>query len=334
MNMISWSVAVACATAMSVNAQQTDQRYTVSLEPLSQIIHLDGVVQPVNQGTVAAQTSGRVVGLYVDVNDYVKQGAVLLEISAVQQSASLDAAEAQLLSAVAQNNEAQAQLKRYKQLFPKGAISQDQMDSAQARARSAAAAVTSAGASVAQAKESLGYTNISAPYDGIVTKRHVELGETVAPGTPLLSGFGLNLLRVETEIPQRYQGKVQSIDQFDVVSADGIEIAPTHFNLFSYADPQSHTFKIRLSLPESIESLAPGMWVKTAFRYGVKQTLVIPESAVVRRGELSSVYRIDNQAQVLNPVRLGQVYGEYVEVLSGLEEGDVIATLALTVEGE
>ncbi len=334
MRRMSLSVAIACSIAMGANAQQNEQLYTVNLEPLSQVIHLDGVVQPINQGTVAAQTSGRIVSLNVDVNDYVKEGAVLLEISAVQQSASLDAAQAQLSSAEAQNREAQAQLKRFTQLFPKGAISQDQMDSAQARARSAAASVKSAQANVEQAKELLGYTSVTAPYDGIVTKRHVELGETVAPGTPLLSGYALNVLRVETDIPQRYQARVETVDQFQVVAPSGEEIAPTDMSLFSYADPQSHTFKIRLSLPENTDAVVPGMWVKTEFVYGEKETLVIPSTAVLRRGELSSVYRIQNQQRVLNPVRLGQEYGDYVEVLSGLEEGDVISTVALAPKGE
>ncbi|NVD07977.1 efflux RND transporter periplasmic adaptor subunit [Vibrio sp. JPW-9-11-11] len=334
MKWIGWNIALMGLVVSHANAQQNEQLYTVSREPLAQIIHLDGVVQPVNQGTVAAQTSGRVVGLYVDVNDYVKQGTVLLEISDVQQSASLDAAKAQLVSATAQNREAQSQLKRYQQLFPKGAISQDQMDSAEARARSAAAAVKSAQASVAQAKESLGYTNVTAPYDGIVTKRHVQLGETVAPGTPLLSGFALNLLRVETDIAQRHQPVVNEIEQFTVLGANGERITPTDMSLFQYADPQSHTFKVRLQLPENSATFVPGMWVKTEFHYGDRETLLIPESAVVRRGELSSVFRIDQQHRVLNPVRLGQTYGEYVEVLSGLEEGDVIATTALAMEGE
>jgi len=334
MKLLSLSIALATALATNVYAQQDQNSYTVKSEPLSQIVHLDGVVQPVNQGTVAAQTSGRVVGLYVDVNDYVKQGAVLLEISDVQQSASLEAAQAQLLSAVAQNREAQAQLKRYKQLFPKGAVSQDQMESAEARARSAAASVKSAQAAVAQAKESLGYTSVTAPYDGIVTKRHVELGETVAPGTPLLSGFALNMLRVETEIPQRYQPRVERIDQFAISAPNGRSIVPTEYSLFSYADPQSHTFKMRLTLPENTTDLVPGMWVKTEFEYGEKQALMIPESAVVRRGELSAVYRETGQSRVLNPIRLGQSYGDYVEVLSGLEEGDVISTVALAAKGE
>lgn len=334
MKWLTWSIAIAMASSGQVHAADKQGQYTVKRAPISQVIHLDGVVQPVNQGTVAAQTSGRVVGLHVDVNDYVKQGTVLLEISAVQQSASLDAAQAQLASAIAQNREAQAQVSRYRQLFPRGAISKDQMDSAEARARSTSAGVRAAQASVAQAKESLGYTSVTAPYDGVVTKRHVELGETVAPGMPLLSGFSLDMLRVETDIPQRYQDKVENVGQFDVLSPQGDRIAPTEYSLFSYADPQSHTFKMRLELPEKIEALVPGMWVKTEFRYAENHSLLIPNSAVVRRAELSAVYRIDQNGRILNPVRLGQTYGDYVEVLSGLEEGDVISTVALAVEGK
>ncbi|ENM5794411.1 efflux RND transporter periplasmic adaptor subunit [Vibrio mimicus] len=334
MKALTWSIALILASSAYAQNQDSSELFTVKKESISQVVELDGVVQPVNQGSLAAQTSGRVVGLYVDVNDYVKKGQVLLEISAVQQSASLDAAKAQLVSANAQNREAQAQLNRYRQLFPKGAISKDQMDSAEARARSADAAVKSAQAAVEQAKESLGYTNITAPYDGIVTKRMVELGETVAPGTPLLSGFSLDELRVETEIPQRYQPFVSQVDQFTVRTAQGTLLKPTEFSLFSYADPQSHTFKTRLELPEKTAALVPGMWVKTEFNYGQREVLVVPNSAVLRRAELSAVYRVDNGQRALNPVRLGQVYGDYVEVLSGLEQGDVVVTPAVTAKGE
>ncbi|PNH97877.1 efflux RND transporter periplasmic adaptor subunit [Vibrio diazotrophicus] len=334
MRWLTLSIAAALASTGYANAEQASERYIVKSESLAQVVQLDGVVQPINQGTVASQTSGRIVGLNVDVNDYVKKGTVLLEISAVQQSASLDAAQAQLASAIAQDREAQAQVKRYRQLFPKGAISQDVMDSAEARARSASAAVKSAQAAVAQAKESLGYTSVTAPYDGVVTQRHVELGETVAPGTPLVSGFSIDKLRVETEIPQRYQPSVSDVAQFEVVSPQGERILPTQYSLFSYADPQSHTFKIRLNLPEDISTFVPGMWVKTEFHYGNRDTILIPNSSVVRRAELSSVYRIQDDSRVLNPVRLGQTYGDYTEVLSGLEEGDVISTTALNAEGK
>ncbi|MGL6171755.1 MAG: efflux RND transporter periplasmic adaptor subunit, partial [Vibrio sp.] len=208
------TIGLLLACSVYANTQSEPQIFVVKKASFSHRIEFDGVVQPVNQGSLAAQTTGRVVGVFVDVNDWVKKDQVLLEITAIQQSAALQATQAQLESAKAQNSQAQAQLNRYRQLFPKGAISQEQMDSAAAQAESSEAAVRSAQAAVAQAKESLGYTNITAPYDGIVTQRMVELGETVAPGTPLVSGFSLDALRVEIEIPQRYQPVVASVAQF------------------------------------------------------------------------------------------------------------------------
>lgn len=308
--------------------------FTVERDAIPNLIQLDGVVEAVNQGTVAAQTSGRVVGLYVDVNDIVKKDTVLLEISAAQQSASLDAAQAQLSSAIAQNRDAQSQVERYRLLFPKGAISREVMDSAEARAKSAAAAVKSAQAAVTQAKDALGYTSVKAPYDGVVTQRFVELGETVGTGTPLFSGYGLDQLRVETHVPQRYQPQVSSVDQFQVQIPNGTALFPTSYNLFSYADPQTHTFTIRLNLPKASQGLLPGMWVKTDFNYGSRDALVVPQEAVIRRGELSSVYRWVDDHAMLNPVRLGQDFGRYVEVLSGLELGDHIVSKAVSLEGK
>ncbi len=312
------------ALVLSFSSWATDA-VTVVTQPVPQTVVLDGTIQAVNQGTVAAQTSGRVVGLHVDVNDVVKQGDILLEISAQQQSAALDAALAEQISAEAQNRDAQAQVKRYRKLFPQGAISQDQMDSAEARARSSAAAVKAAIAAVAQAKESLGYTSIRAPYAGVVTQRHVELGETVAPGTPLLSGFSLNQLRVETDIPQRYQQQIHSAEQFRIRLDDGTRLTPEQYTLFSYADPQSHSFKVRLELAPEQGGLYPGMWVKAELQLGARDILLIPAAAVIRRGELSAVYRIDGERRILNPIRVGQQFGDQLEVLSGLEAGDQIA---------
>lgn len=290
------------------------------------VVELDGTVEAVNRGTLSAQTTGRIVAVNADVNDIVNQGDVLLEISAEQQSASLDAAIARLNSANAQNVRATAQVKRYRELFPKGAISRERLDRAEAEARSAIAEVKSAKAAVAQAKESLGYTSIKAPYTGVVTQRHVELGETVAPGSQLITGFSLSPLRVVTEIPQRFRAQVKDADQFTIHSLDGQTLEPYEAKLFNYAHQQSRAFKLRLELLEDPKHILPGEWVKVAFRYGQKQAILIPEGAVIRRGELSVVYRVDGNKVEMNPIRVGLAYDSKLEVLSGLEVGDEIVS--------
>ncbi|WP_260391652.1 efflux RND transporter periplasmic adaptor subunit, partial [Aeromonas enteropelogenes] len=168
---------------------------TVSPRQISDWLTLDGTVSAINQGTVAAQTSGRVSRMLVDVNDEVQAGQPLLEISGKEQFAAVTGAQARVARAQAQQVEAERQLARFQALIAKGVITRAQLDTAQASDRAARAEVNAAEAALTQAREAYGYTRILAPYAGVVTKRLVELGETVAPGTPLLSGFSLDALR-------------------------------------------------------------------------------------------------------------------------------------------
>lgn len=125
-----WAVVVAVLGTPTAYAFDTT---IIAIKRVDSIVELDGTVEAVNRGTLSAQTSGRIVTVNADVNDIVNQGDVLLEISAEQQSASLDAALAQLNSANAQNIKALAQIKRYRELFPKGAISRERLDAAEAK---------------------------------------------------------------------------------------------------------------------------------------------------------------------------------------------------------
>jgi RND family efflux transporter MFP subunit len=320
---LKWAVIASAVFNATASAYDTT---IIEMNNIDSVVELDATVEAVNRGTLSAQTSGRIVAVNADVNDIVNQGDVLLEISAEQQSASLDAALAQLNSANAQNIKATAQVKRYRELFPKGAISRERLDAAEAEARSAIAEVKQAKAAVAQAKESLGYTSIRAPYTGVVTQRHVELGETVAPGSQLMTGFSLSPLRVVTEVPQRYREKVEDASQFSITTLNGEVLEPYEAKLFNYAHEKSRAFRLRLELLEQPQNLLPGEWVKVAFTHDQKPSIQIPKSAVIRRGELSVVYRVEGEKVVMNPVRVGQSNSDQLEVLSGLEVGDAIVT--------
>lgn len=326
LGVLSWILTATAYAAMPNSV------YQVTMSTIPKVVEFDGNVQPVNRGTVAAQTSGTVVGVLTEVNDIVAKGAPLLEISSVEQQAQLNSAIAALNSAQARSSEAQRLVQRYQALLPKGAVSQEQADNALTNAKAANAAVTRAQAAVAQAKERLGYTKILAPYAGIVTERHVELGESVAPGTPLMSGFALDKLRVEVALPQVLFNQVKQADQFSIITPDGSVLIPISTHLFHYADKQSHTFTLRLNLADNVPDLMPGMWVKVRFYYGQRNALFIPRELVVQRGEFATVYLNHKQQKVMVPIRLGERYGDMVEVLSGLRIGDLVVSNPLNEE--
>ncbi|MGE3731604.1 MAG: efflux RND transporter periplasmic adaptor subunit, partial [Lysobacterales bacterium] len=285
----------------------------------------DGVVEAVNQATLSAQTGGRVLELPYDVNDYVPAGAVVVRFTAVEQQSGQRRAQAALAAAQASATEAEANYRRIAEVFVKKLVARAQLDQATAQRDAARAALESARAAVREAGEQVDYTVIRAPYSGILTERHVELGETVRPGQPLVSGLSLNQLRVNVEIPQSDMLTVREHGEASVLLADGKRLAAERMVVFPFADPASHSFKVRLELADAETGLQPGMTVKAAFVIGAAERLLLPLSALVRRSEIAGVYVLGEHGPQLRQVRLGHRFGERVEVLAGLAAGERIA---------
>ncbi|WOQ15331.1 efflux RND transporter periplasmic adaptor subunit [Aeromonas media] len=304
---------------------QTEPLLTVAPQPVTDWLTLDGTVSAIHQGTVAAQTSGRVSRMLVDVNDQVQAGQPLLEISGKEQFAAVTGAEARLARAQAQQVEAERQLARFQALIAKGVITRAQLDNAQATDRAARAEVNAADAALTQAREAYGYTRILAPYAGVVTKRLVELGETVAPGTPLLSGFSLDELRVEVELPQSALTLAGQPADVQVLLPDGKTLTPAKLTRFNYADSQSHAFRLRLDLPPQTAGVLPGMWLKVQLKQGERQVLQVPVRALLRQGEFNGVYLQQPVGWALTPVRVGHCLAGQCEILAGLQAGDKLA---------
>lgn len=298
---------------------------TVSLER-----RLDGTIEAVNQATVSAQTSGRVAEILYDVNDFVPAGAVIIRLRSAEQRSGLERAQAALREAAAQEAEAQAQYKRVAAIYEKRLISRADLDEAEAKRDSAVARLASAQAAVSAAREGVSYTEIRAPYAGVVTRRHVELGESVSPGAPLMSGLSLQRLRVAVDIPQTIVDAVRERRKAVVYLTDrgGGErrIDAVGLTIFPVAAPPANTFHVRVSLPENAAALYPGMFVKVGFGIGEVRRLLVPASALVERGELRAVYVLDSQGRTsLRQLRTGHRYGERVEVLAGLRAGEKVA---------
>ncbi len=300
------------------------ERHDVARERL-----FEGVVEAVRESTVSAQTSGRILAINFDVNDRVKEGDILVVLDDTQQKAQLEQAIAAVRAAEARLQAAKQDFARVSRLFRQGTVAKARYDQSKAELDSAKAGLKQALAARKQAEEQLAYTRVRAPYSGIVTARHVQVGELAAPGKPLMTGFSLEELRAHVELPQRYVPVVRKKKKASVVlDLDGRErLKVSRMTIFPYSNPKTNTVTVRLYLADKGRDLFPGMLVKGAFEIEKAAVLAIPETAVARRGELSGVYVFVDDGRILfQQVRTGRPVGKgMVEVLSGLEEGDVIA---------
>ena len=285
----------------------------------------DGTVEAVNQATMSAQTSGRIAEVYFDVDNYVEPGEPIVRFTNTEQQAALRQAEASLAEALARQNQAAEEFRRAASLYEAGSSSRREYDQAVASRDAADARAEAARSAVETAKQELEYTLVRSPYPGIVTERHVEVGEAVTVGQPLMSGLSLDSLRVVSNLPQQVAAEVREHRQAFVLTAGG-RVEATGLTIFPFADTASNTFTVRVDLPDGQYDLSPGMFVKLAFVVGDAERLLVPTEALVRRSAVTGVYVVGDDGEIrLRQVRVGTRFDDRTEILAGLTEGETIA---------
>jgi RND family efflux transporter MFP subunit len=331
LRIVAVAAVIACAGATAQAAQDTPaaagalatMAVTAESAPTERL--LDGTVEAVNQSTVSAQTAGRVADIYFDVNDFVPAGALVIRIRSTEQVANLSQAQAALKEATAREAEAQVRFERISDMYQRHVVAKATYDEASAARDAAVARLLAAQAGLEAAREGVSYTEIRAPYGGVVTEKHVQVGEAVAPGTPLMTGASLDELRVVVEIPQSVIEQVRAVRKA-AVYVDGRRIDSTGITLFPAAQPGTNSFRARIELPKGVQGLSPGMFVKVGFVTGEADRILVPLAAVVQRSEMRGVYVVAPDGRVsLRQVRLGHVRGDRVEVLAGLAGGERVA---------
>lgn len=287
----------------------------------------EATVEAVRQSTIAARVTGRVAAVNFDAGDYVKAGAVIVRLSAAELGSAVAGSRAEVAQAEAALTNARANYQRQQALYQQNFISQAALDRAAAEFHAAEAAARAARAGVGQTAAVSSYTVITAPYSGVVAARHVEVGETVSPGTPLMTGFDPKDMRVIANVPQYKLAEVKAAPRVAVeipslnrwIDATGVTVLPS-------ADAATHTVKVRVDLPAEIPGVIPGMFARAHFSIGSARRLIIPSSAVVRRSEVTAVYVVKDERVSLRQIRLGTPNGRgQVEVLAGLNPGERIA---------
>lgn len=300
-----------------------------------QYLELAALVEAVSQSTVSAQTSGRIIELPFDVNDFVPQGAVVVRFTDTEQKARLKQAQATLSEAEVRLAELAQERTRVQGVYAKKLVAKAALDVAEANFNAAKARQAQATAAVQEATEQLEQTVVRAPYSGILQQRLVELGELATPGKPLLVGLSLEHLRLSSQLPQQQLAAVRQSRHARLQLSAGttLELAQPALTIAPQAHSASHSFLLRLKLPVadySVHQLYPGSWVRLQVQTGQRQVLLLPSAAVLWRGEVAMVWRkVANDSQpLLQAVRL-RSHGAMYEVISGVKPGDLIAADAL-----
>jgi len=288
----------------------------------------EAVVEAVRQSTVSAQVSGRIVDIRFDVGDRVEKGAVILRIDERAASQAVAASEAQVREAEATLVNARANYERTRQLLAQKFVSQAAVDKAEADFKAAESRMkaTLAGAGAAATEKS--FTTIVAPYSGVVSARHVQLGEMASPGKPLLTGFDPGGLRVVATVPSAQVPAIQAGARARIeVPSLGRWVEVKSVTVVPSADPRTHTTQVRLDLPADAKGLLPGVFARAHFVTGRAPRLMVPREAVLRRSEVTAVYVVDEKGEPrLRQVRVGTASDEKsVEVLAGLRAGEKVA---------
>lgn len=299
----------------------------VRRETINESLRLDGVIEAVQESTVSAQTGGTVEQLPYDVDDFVTAGELIVKLEDSQQQARLNQAKGNLLEAESNHVNASEQFDRVEKIYKEGYLTRQEFDEAKNNLTVAKARLERASAFLEEVQKELDYTTVVAPYSGIITKRHVEIGETVSSGNPLLSGLSLEELRVVVELPQEYVESIRAHRTTRVMLTDGRILKTGEMTFYPYADTQTHTFRLRLALNEPQGTLYPGMLVKVDVPVAEREGLWIPANSLVRRSELRAVYVLDERDKPrLRQIRTGIALSGLIQVLAGLDEGEKVIT--------
>lgn len=299
-----------------------------SRQAMTQTLALDGVVEAVQQATVAPQIAGRIVQVLADAGASVKQGQVLMRLEAQEANQAVAGANAQYLNA-------KANYERTQRLVQQKFLSQAALDKAKADFDAAAAGRGSASAGQAHA-------TITAPISGVVAQRHAEQGEMATPGRPLFTLYAPGSLRVTVNLPQQIaaqlNGQIKDQNKNMPLQATQIKLelpetkqwlTPASVQLLPAANASTHTTPLRVNLPSGA-TLTPGSFARVHLPIGNSNKASVPQTAVVQRSELTAVYVLNkDNYPLLRQVRVGEkLAGNEVEILAGLGEGENVCTEA------
>ena len=274
---------------------------------------------------IAAEVAGRVTELRIDEGGSVAKGAVVLEIDPERRNLDLDAAKARLAQARANLRKDQSQAKRIRKLRSESVSAEQQLEEAETELLLARSAVEAEQAAVGVATRAVSDASVSTPFAGLVSRRLVQLGEFVQPGTLLFELVSLDpleaifsLTELDTERVRLGQKVQIRVGAFEDRVFEGVVtfVAPT-------IDPATRTLRIKAEVDNGEGLLRPGLFARVSLGVSRREgVLMVPEEALIQRSVGAFLYRIDQEDRVVRvAVETGAQQEGLVEIRGPVEAG-------------
>ena len=295
-----------------------------------------GKIESENSANLSTRMMGFVTKVPVKVGQKVKAGQLLVSINNTDLQAKKAQVEASIIQATAAYKNAKKDYERFTNLFAQQSASQKELDDMTARYEMAKAGLDAAKQMRNEINAQFAYANITAPFSGIITNSFVKEGDMANPGMPLISIEGAQKLQVTAMVSENDITSITNGMQVKVlVKSLGNTINGTVSEVSLSARNTGGQYLVKIDLEKTNVQILSGMFVNVQFPIEKQQianktnTVLIPESALIREGQLTGVYTLgDNDIAILRLVRIGKKYGNEVEVLSGLSANEpyIVAT--------
>ncbi|MCW5916646.1 MAG: efflux RND transporter periplasmic adaptor subunit [Ferruginibacter sp.] len=302
----------------------------VQFDDNGKFLSASGKIEAVNSAQISTRIMGYVTSIKAEVGQKVKKGQLLATINSTDLLAKKAQAEAGIAQANAAFINAKKDYDRFKVLFSQKSATQKELDDMATRFEMAKAGLDAAKQIKNEVVSQFSYSNITAPFSGVITSTFVKQGDMANPGMPLLSLEGQSSVQAVVMIPESEislitqgmsaQVTVKSINK--KLKGRIAEISPSAFNT-------GGQFLVKIELDSQEVTVLPGMFVSAMFETKSKsvknqnEDILIPEEAIIEQGQLKGLFVLsDSNIALLRWLRTGKTFGNQVEVLSGLKPGE------------
>lgn len=371
MNRLTLILFAAILAGCSAGEAEPERRAAIAAElervtavEIAETVDAPGTVTASLSADLAAKALGTITAIHVREGDRVRAGQALVEIEVRELEAqaararaglsevdsAIGGAEAGVAAAMAQRDFSRATWERYRELLSRSSVSKQEFEEVETRYRAAEANLTGAQRALEQTRARrqqataelsaagaiASFATIRAPFDGIVTKKHLDVGAQAAPGMLLIRVDTDSRFRLDATIDEGLAGRLSPGAQIRVaIDALGVELEGTVEQVVPAIDAATRSAIVKIAIPGA-PGLRTGMYGRARIPTGTRTAILVPRSAVRRDGQLEQVWIVGPAGESsLRLVRTGRTVADRIEILSGLEANEriVVSSRAPLLEG-